>query len=117
MEEIKISELERKCLIALVKAHHEYGGDYEDWCLYMKQIAADAEIDIKQVRRPVRSLARKGLTKYVRGLMTEDGEVAGSGYCATKLAVEMLTCISCGYDIATKSSHRCDNCERAHQLL
>lgn len=40
-------------------------------------------LDRKAVRRACRSLARKGLAKYGRGLWTEDGEMYGSGYSAT----------------------------------
>lgn len=36
------------------------------------------------VKRAVRALCRLGLAEYVVGLMTEDGEVAGSGYSATE---------------------------------
>lgn len=38
-----------------------------------------------RVRRAVRGLARKGLAQYARGLCTEDGDFAGSGYCCTEL--------------------------------
>ena len=40
-------------------------------------------LDRKRVRRACRSLARKGLLQFGRGLWTEDGEPAGSGYGAT----------------------------------
>ncbi len=46
------------------------------------------ELDRKQIRRACRSLARKGLAEYGRGLWNDAGEVAGSGYCATKAGVE-----------------------------
>jgi hypothetical protein len=39
--------------------------------------------DVKQVRRDVRRLARKGLMSFGKGLWTEDGDPAGSGYCIT----------------------------------
>lgn len=45
-------------------------------------------LDRKQIRRACRSLARKGLAEYGRGLWDNDGNVAGSGYCATKAGVE-----------------------------
>lgn len=37
-----------------------------------------------EVRRRVRALARKGLLQYERGLWTDDGEMAGSGYSITE---------------------------------
>jgi hypothetical protein len=46
------------------------------------------KLDRKQIRRACRSLARKGLAEYGRGLWNDDGEVGGSGYCATKAGVE-----------------------------
>lgn len=50
----------------------------------MSYVADELKLEYSQVRRAVRSLAKKGLTEYLRGLMTEDGLVAGSGYCCTK---------------------------------
>lgn len=35
------------------------------------------------VRRTVRAMARKGVTHFVRGCWTEDGDPAGSGYGLT----------------------------------
>lgn len=39
--------------------------------------------DRNLIRRIVRSLARKGMAEYRRGLSSEDGEVAGAGYGVT----------------------------------
>lgn len=36
------------------------------------------------VRRACRALTRKGLAEFGKGLWTDDGEMAGSGYRATK---------------------------------
>lgn len=36
------------------------------------------------VRRTVRAMARKGVTHFVRGCWTEDGDPAGSGYGLTR---------------------------------
>lgn len=58
--------------------------------LSFKEIARRSKLDIRHVRRTVRSLARKGLLKYARGLWTEDGEVAGSGYALTREGREFL---------------------------
>lgn len=48
----------------------------------------DVGLDRKQIRRACRSLARKGLAEYGRGLWSDEGNVAGSGYCATRAGVE-----------------------------
>lgn len=82
---IRINERERACLIVLAAR-----SSYDENCLYMRTISAETELDIKQVRRCVRSLARKGLAQYERGLFDEDGRVAGSGYCCTAEGREYL---------------------------
>lgn len=56
----------------------------EDHATYFRFIAADTKIEIKVVRPACRSLARKGLTEFMRGLFDEDGLTAGSGYAATR---------------------------------
>lgn len=74
-----VSPRERKVLAVL--AQH-YSSDMN--CLYFRYIASETGLEVKQVRRSVRSLARKGLAEYVKGLFNNDGEVAGSGYCCTR---------------------------------
>jgi hypothetical protein len=44
----------------------------------------------KAIRRITRLLARKGLCQYGNALFNEDGEVCGSGYCATSLGKIVL---------------------------
>ena len=56
----------------------------DGYCFYFREIQRRTGLEIRQIRRAARSLARKGLTKYVRGLFNEDGEIAGSGYCCTR---------------------------------
>jgi DNA-binding MarR family transcriptional regulator len=79
-KEIKISEREKACLTYLLTL---YG--YDQDCTYFRYIAKNTGLEERQVKRSVRSLARKGLAEYVRGLFDEDGFVAGSGYRATEL--------------------------------
>ncbi|MCW2276336.1 DNA-binding MarR family transcriptional regulator [Rhodoblastus acidophilus] len=45
-------------------------------------LSRETGLDRQQVRRACRSLARKGLAVFGRGLWTEDGTPAGSGYAA-----------------------------------
>jgi len=40
-------------------------------------------VDFEYVRAALRQLRNKGYATYERGLFTEDGEVAGSGYTCT----------------------------------
>jgi hypothetical protein len=82
MSEARLNELERKVLRALVSAD-----DYCGFCyLSFKGIRAKTRLGIKEIRRACRSLTRKGLAEYGRGLWTEDGEPAGSGYAASRAA-------------------------------
>ena len=102
---ITISERERKCLMVLAE---EYGSEAN--CLYMRHIADIAKLALVQVRRSVRSLARKGLAEYVRGLMDDDG-VAGSGYCATRAGALLVgACTQCQNEIADTNDGLCENC-------
>lgn len=66
---------------------------YEDYanCLFFRGIAKQAHMNKKDVRRACRSLARKGLAAYERGLFDEDGKVAGSGYYCTKAGSDIFT--------------------------
>jgi predicted transcriptional regulator len=78
------SEREKQALTAFDGTDELFG------YLSFKSIAKRSGLDIKHVRRTVRSLARKGLAEYGRGLWTEDGQVAGSGYCITDAGREAL---------------------------
>lgn len=49
----------------------------------LAQIAQDAAVDKEAARFACRRLRDKGLAIFKRGLFTEDGEVAGSGYALT----------------------------------
>lgn len=66
------------------------GTDEDFGFMSFKQIAQSSELDIRHVRRTVRSLARKGFLKYGRGLWSEDGEPRGSGYAITREGIEYL---------------------------
>lgn len=48
------------------------------------------QLDRKVVRRACRVLKRKGLAEFGRGLWTDDGEVAGSGYAATIAGADFI---------------------------
>lgn len=59
-------------------------------CRSFSDIAGYAEISVKEVRLACRSLRKKGLVEFYNGLLTSDGEVAGSGYCINKAGVEYV---------------------------
>ncbi len=101
MDAPKITEKERSVLSVLAA---EWNDDYP--CFYFRGIVSmlkglPNELDERQVRLACRSLARKGLAKFERGLFNDDGEVAGSGYCATRAGAALMSpCDVCG-DLAT----------------
>ena len=80
---MKLTDNERAVLAVLADDNHLYFSfDGIGECLSM-----DHEITLtrKEIRRACRSLARKGLAEYSRGLWNDDGVPAGSGYGATKM--------------------------------
>ncbi len=82
--EIRLSDRERRCLMAW----EALGPDY---CLNFKGVAARSDIEPHNIRRVVRSLARKGLLCFQRGLFDEcDGTLAGSGYGLTENGYALL---------------------------
>jgi RIO-like serine/threonine protein kinase len=60
-------------------------GDCCDDFSYMNfdSLSRRTRIERRQVSIDVRRMARKGLTQYGKGLWTDDGEMAGSGYAIT----------------------------------
>lgn len=81
---VRVTALERPILLALRKLGN--GAD-EGWHWSFRSIADESGVE--QVRAPIRRLARKGLAKFSRGLWTDDGTPAGSGYAITSLGLEV----------------------------
>ncbi len=79
MENINLNKNEKEVLECLEDISSPDG----ELCVSFNHISSETKLDRKAVRKACRSLARKGLAGYYRGLMTEDGEVAGSGYSIT----------------------------------
>lgn len=77
----QVPKLSERELAVLKVLNSRYGTDTD--CLCFRFIANETGLDRRLVRRACRSLARKGLANYERGLFNEDGEVAGSGYRCT----------------------------------
>lgn len=82
MENIKVTENEMAILKILVE---EY--DTSDWgetgYYPFAPLEKKTGLDRRHVRLACRSLKRKGLAQFAKGLMTEDG-MGGAGYGATK---------------------------------
>jgi hypothetical protein len=58
--------------------------------LSFKGIASRSGVDLCHIRRDVRHLARKGLMKFAKGLWTDEGDMAGSGYAITEAGRTMI---------------------------
>lgn len=78
---VDLDAQERRVLNYLAEEGDDYSGFY---AFGFDPIIRETGYDKKTVRRVCRSLAAKGLAEYQRGLWTEDGEPAGSGYSCTK---------------------------------
>jgi DNA-binding IclR family transcriptional regulator len=75
---MNLNPIERKVLAALLPADDDFG------FLSFRGIARRTRLNRKEIRRACRSLRRKGLATFSSGLWNDDGQVAGSGYAATK---------------------------------
>lgn len=81
--------------VRVLSALAENTRPYGEYCAHFKTICRESGIDdVRMVRRITRHLARKGFAEYHRGLWTDEGEVAGAGYCITP----------CGYSALSKAS-------------
>lgn len=87
---------EEKILMAMMESG-------EDYYYAFATLASDTRIDRKAVRRACRSLARKGLTKYAKGLWNEDGEPCGSGYGLTDEGRVHASGLLCAKDDAERT--------------
>jgi len=115
METIKLNEKEKKILAALVEEWDSWG---ESGYFPFKSIANISGVDLKDVRRNVRSLARKGLAEFMKGLVDQDGIPAGAGYAATKKGVLLLkACIECKAEVMCFDDGRCDDCWHGRKCL
>lgn len=75
--EVALTDVEWRVLDALSWGNDEY-------CFSLRTIAGNAGLHRELTRGALRALADRGLARFERGLMTEDGELAGSGYGITK---------------------------------
>lgn len=95
MDKIKLNENETKCIEVLVSGFDRTGWE-EDRYYNFNGLAKVTGLDRKKVRLACRSLTRKGLAQYMRGLWSDYGP-AGAGYGATEKAAAMLCpCDICG---------------------
>lgn len=68
--------------------------EYDSFYLGFDAIMQRSGLDRETVRLACRSLAKQGLAEYRRGLWTEDGEMAGSGYGCTRKGADLVKSIA-----------------------
>lgn len=83
--------LKRAVLGALCDARAEQGDEFYFSSAYIERVTG---IGNELVRALLRELVDRGLASYCRGLMTEDGQLAGSGYAATLGGVAQRNVVS-----------------------
>jgi hypothetical protein len=66
------------------------GVDADFGYLSFKAVSEDSGVEIHRIRRAVRSIARKGLLQFSKGLWTDEGQLYGSGYGLTEAGREHL---------------------------
>jgi DNA-binding transcriptional MocR family regulator len=111
MKEIKVSDRERRVLKVLADGYDSGWYGEGSQCYFFRYIAKELKLEITQVRRACRALARKGLAEYVRGLFDDDGMVAGSGYCATKEGALLINaCKDCKKELSAMVTGQCSTC-------
>ncbi len=67
-------------LEALDRITHPCG----EHCVGFDPMVRETGMHRAEVRRIVRHLSRRGYAEFWRGLCTDEGELAGSGYCITE---------------------------------
>ena len=83
--------IERAVLGALCDGRAEQGDEFYFSSAYIERATG---IGNELVRALLRELVDRGLASYCRGLMTEDGQLAGSGYAATLGGVAQRNVVS-----------------------
>lgn len=96
MIQIKLNDNERKILEIMAESY-DSSGWAETGYFHFKGLEKQTKLDRRHVRLACRSLARKGLAEYLKGLWSEYGP-AGAGYGATEKGASFI-------------SH-CDNCDK-----
>lgn len=92
-EEIKLSLNEKTILEVFMKETDTWG----EVCLNVKNLLNNTQLEEKEIRKCCRNLTQYKLIEYMRGLMDDDGKVAGAGYCITGDGKKhMFPCQKCG---------------------
>lgn len=95
-EEARITVNERTVLEVLAGDYDTSGWDETGFWSF-KPLMKKTGLEHRQVRLACRSLARKGLAKFMKGLVDGDGMMAGAGYGASKEGAALIKpCDDCG---------------------
>jgi hypothetical protein len=72
--------------LAVLKVLDEHTRTWGEMCISFDYMtgATEVTLDRKTIGKTCRSLNAKGLADFYRGLMNDDGEVAGAGYCISR---------------------------------
>ena len=76
-EEAPLTEIERRVMDQMS----------DEWAWHTATVAAEAGLTKAETLVAQRGLASKGLARFQRGLLDEDGTAAGSGYFLTRAAM------------------------------
>ncbi len=76
-EEAPLTEIERRVMDQMS----------DEWAWHTATVASEAGLTKAETLVAQRSLAAKGLARFQRGLLDEDGMAAGSGYFLTRAAM------------------------------
>lgn len=88
----QLTDLERRVLDAFGE-HTQKDGEL---CIGFKALSKHTNLDTKTLTTVCRKLRALELVEFYRGLFTEDGEVAGSGYCISPKGAAFLSpCDDC----------------------
>lgn len=116
-EKVNLNPNELKILESLNEIRSE---SEEGTCCGFDWIRQGTGLDRAAARRACRSLARKGFAEFHRGLMDDEGKVAGSGYCISVAGEAYLNpCDVCSgritYEYEAKNGERVRECEQHYK--
>lgn len=76
--------------IAVLGGLASCGASFDEHCVTFDYISEESKVPVKELPKIMKSLRSKGLVEFYRGLVTEDCQVAGSGYCLSSLGRELV---------------------------
>ena len=80
-------EKEKDAVLNCLYWHSQPAGEY---CISFKFICAETGLTRETVQKICRRFAHEKMAEFWRGLMNEDGELAGSGYCISEAGKDLL---------------------------